>query len=368
MHKIKNINEYIMVFLLIFVSVTPLLSINGTVTILFILLVFNIKYIKVIKLNRKTFVLIMFSFLFSITASLDLLNVTNRYSYSILNLYFLMCFIIGYLVSIRFDLDSYLYYMEKIVFISALFSLVGMFILYYSPSTIANLPYYTYGGFTHKTGYLFNILFADGNLVIRNTGFAREPGVYQMLLNFGVTETINSKSNNKILKLIIYGLAIFLTKSTAGLVIYAVLLLKMLNDVPESRFLFGASFIIFANELSRELNYQTTYKLIGSETFYGRLQKTINAFNLGRTYLFGIGNTGYDSNYLSYNIGAWDSYGQIFIRYGYFMLLAYLYLLFKLAQKNLGIFLIIALTSLSQGIWFNVFLTPIYFMAFDVKD
>ncbi|MGI6381630.1 MAG: hypothetical protein ACOXZT_00185 [Tissierellaceae bacterium] len=356
--------NYLVIFLLIFVSVSPLISNNIRVSIISILIITHIKYLLKFTLDKKFIVLIFILSLFLIASMLDLLNI-NDTKYSVLNIYFPACFILGYALSKKYELTSYLRYIDNIVFISALFSIMGMIVIIFFPHLLRYLPSYTYGGFTHKTAYLFNVLYADGLLITRNAGFAREPGIYQMLLNLGMLSTITEERKRQIIRIIIYGIAIYLTKSTSGLIIYGFLVLKIIKDIPKARPLIFLTGILFLEQIYNTIIYQKTYKLIGSKSFDIRKVPMINAYRHGINHFFGIGNTGYDAVYSIYDIGSWDSYSQIFIRYGYLMLGLIFYISFHMMRKSLGLSIIIILTSLSQNIWYLVMITPIYFMCLD---
>lgn len=363
----KETKNYFMVFLLVFVSVSPLISNITRVIIISGLVLINIRYLLRIKINKKFIYLLLISFLFIVVAALDILNI-NEQNYSVLNIYFPACFILGYMLSKRFTLDEYLMYIDRIAIISAAFSIFGMIIIIYFPTILSYLPNYNYGGFTHKTAFVFNVLYADGFLVTRNSGFAREPGIYQMLLNFGMLATINKKNKWQLLKIIVYGVAIFLTKSTAGLIIYSFMLIKILKDVPKAKYLLLISVLLFSKDIYEAIIYQATYKLLGSNSFQSRGVPMFNAYNYGKNHIFGIGNTGYDAVYKLYNLGSWDSFSQVFLRYGYLMFGSIIYVLIQLMKRNFTLFIIILVTSLSQNIWYLVLITPIYFMSLENRN
>jgi len=363
----KETKNYFMVFLLVFVSVSPLISNITRVIIISGLVLINIRYLLRIKTNKKFIYLLLILFLFIVVAALDILNI-NEQNYSVLNMYFPACFILGYMLSKRFTLDEYIMYIDRIAIISAAFSIFGMIIIIYFPTILSYLPNYNYGGFTHKTAFVFNVLYADGFLVTRNSGFAREPGIYQMLLNFGMLATINKKNKWQLLKIIVYGVAIFLTKSTAGLIIYSFMLIKILKDVPKAKYLLLISVLLFSKDIYEAVIYQATYKLLGSNSFQSRGVPMFNAYNYGKNHIFGIGNTGYDAVYKLYNLGSWDSFSQVFLRYGYLMFGSIIYVLIQLMKRNFTLFIIILVTSLSQNIWYLVLITPIYFMSLENRN
>lgn len=75
-----------------------------------------------------------------------------------------------------------------------------------------------------------------------------------------------------------------------------------------------------------------------------------------------MGNSGYNEQLNNLRIGAWDSFGQIFIRYGYPMLVIITSLLIKIFSRDKTLFTIMSVTFLSQGMWYFPMVTPFYFM------
>lgn len=350
------------IIILIIVSFSPLLSNLYKVALILMISALNIKNLKYTERKKDMMWFILFS-LFAINIVNDLKNVSGIGQLSVLNIFFPLCFFLGFLISKKYEMEEYLYYLEKVVFVTAVCSLVGVCLYTFMPAMVYRLPSYYYYHTSHKTALLFNILMSDGGIVSRNAGIAWEPGAFQFLLNLGIYAHIKSAEKANILKIAIYGLAIIFTKSTAGIIIFIAITFNILRKDKIARWFIIILIIAFSDAVRQELAYQYNFKLFGSSAFADRLEPMINAYSIGKSRLWGLGNTGYDQYYRSLDIGAWDSFGQIFIRYGYGMYILISYFLLKLIKTHKILFLILFVTFLSQGIWFFAVVTPFYFMG-----
>ena len=350
------------VLLIVIISFSPLVSKYLKALILVSLIIFNIGSIRWLS-RRKLETLAVILFIFAISFAYDSQNISTTGSMSILNIYFPLCFIVGFVISQKYGRDELLYYLEKIIFVTAIFSLLGVLMYTFAPSLVSRLPSYNYYHTTHKTGILFNILLSDGSPIPRNVGIAWEPGIYQLLLNIGAYAYIKLNKNLSIPKIIIYAVAIVTTKSTAGLIIFIFITFNSIRKSEKLRWIVLILVFLFFDVLRKELLYQYEFKLVGSYSFESRLEPMMNAFKLGLTNPLGLGNSGYDLLYETLDVGTFDSYGQILVRYGYAMLIAIIYLLIRVLKSDLTLFIILAITFFSQGIWFEPIITTIYFMG-----
>ena len=367
--KNKSKLHILEILLLILISFSPLLS--NAMKAGFALLIVLINY-KVLtnKINaKKFFLLLLFIGLFILSAIYDLRNVSSISEYSILNLYFPICFILGYLVSEKYSYFEFLTLLEKVVFVAAILSLFGVFIYTVFPNLIDYLPSYKYYHTSHKTAYIFNVILGyGGNVVKRNVGIAWEPGAFQFLVNIGLYSYLKTTKKTNLFKVAIYALAIITTQSTAGIIIFILLTWKIFLTDKKARILIIISLLSFSALIAEELMYQYKYKLFGSYAFELRLAPLLNSINVGRNYLIGMGNSGYNAQLDSLNIGAWDSFGQIFIRYGYPMFIIITAVLIKIFSQDKMLFMIIFVTLLSQSIWFFPIVTPFYFICYKKKS
>ncbi len=348
--------------LLTVVSFSPLLSNYLKVVLIIVLIALNVKSFKTIDKKQVLILFLIFS-VFVIGTMCDLRNISSIGELSVLNLYFPLCFFLGFIISRKYKIDEYLYYLEKVVFIVAVFSIIGVFIYSFFPSLVYSLPTYSYYDTNHKTAYIFNILLDEGGIVHRNAGIAWEPGAFQFLMNLGVYAYIRIGNKISFFKIIIYGLAILFTKSTAGIIIFAFITFNILKRNKVARYFIPILILMFVDSIRQEFLYQYNYKLFGSYAFETRLEPMLNAYQMGINHFWGLGNSGYDLLYRDLGLGAYDSFAQIFIRYGYPLLIFISFLLLRLLKNYKTLFLILFVTFLSQTIWFFPLITPFYFMS-----
>lgn len=349
--------------MLIIISVSPLISMPMKSIIILMLFLVNRKHLYSLP-TMKAYILVCLIMLFILNIFIDIIQIQSFLEFNILSFFFPLCFLLGIEISEKYDYHEFIYILERIIFLLAIFSLVGVFIYTFIPQIVVSMPSYDYYQTTHKTGILFNILIENGSIISRNTGIASEPGLFQLILNLGLYSHL--KLNRKIhtAKLFIYGLAIFFTNSTVGLIIFGIIIISIIIKDKSKRWLLLLILLISSNVISNTISYQVEHKLFGSYAFNLRLEPSINALKVGLDNLLGLGNAGYDANLSIYNIGAWDSFGQIFIRYGLPLLFVVLALLFKIFTKDILLFLIIFLTFLGQGIWYVPLMTSLYFFYF----
>lgn len=361
--KIKVKPQILEVFLLILISFSPLISNAMKAGLALLIILINIK-IFTNKINAKKLLLLIFLMsLFILSALYDLRNISSISQYSILNLYFPLCFLLGYIISEKYSFSEFLTLIDKIVFIAAIFSLIGVVIYTFLPNLINYLPSYQYYHTSHKTAYIFNVILDyGGNVVKRNAGIAWEPGAFQFLVSIGLYSYLKTTKKINLFKIAIYAIVVITTRSTAGIIIFIFLTWKLLLTDKKARILIIISLLAFSGLIAEELMYQYRYKLFGSYAFETRLEPLLNAFNEGRNHFLGMGNSGYNEQLNNLRIGAWDSFGQIFIRYGYPMLVIITSLLIKIFSRDKTLFTIMSVTFLSQGIWYFPMVTPFYFM------
>lgn len=346
---------------LILISFSPLISNPIKAALTLLLVIMNLRVLRTVD-AKKFFILFVLMTVFLLSTIYDLRNVSTITQLNILNLYFPLCFLLGYIISEKYSILEFIKFIEKVVFIITIFSIVGVIIYSFFPDVIRYLPTYHYYHTNHKTAYLFNVLLSNGSIIKRNAGIAWEPGAFQFLLNLGVYSYLKLNKEVKVWKIIVYGIAVISTKSTAGLGIYLFITFKVLIEHKNARWIILAIIMIYFNSIKEEIIYQLDYKLYGSFAFENRMHVTINAFKTGFLNPFGLGNSGYDAYLTHLKIGAWDSFGQIFVRYGYPLLIIIISLMTKLFMKDRMLFIIVFISFLSQGVWYFPLITPFYFM------
>ncbi len=275
-----------------------------------------------------------------------------------------LCFIFGFILSMKVSQQNYCIKIEKILFAIALLSIFGYMVSVYVPYVVENLPSYSFYDFGGKTAVIFNVLISsEGKVIPRSLGVCSEPGMLQLLLNLGLVIYLRS-GGDKLSRVVVYIISILLTVSTTGLLILAAILFTEIRKREYALhltclillvFIFGVDFI----------QMQLESKLVGSSSFEGRLEPMLNAFYYSNEYIFGLGAVRYGELLNVYNIGAWDSYGQIVVRYGYPLLGLIILFLFIIATSYRSVALVIGATFFSQSIWFFPFITPFYFWSLE---
>ncbi len=358
----KNNYRYIELLLVIMVSVCPYISTIGKIAIMFFLLAVNIKRVASIS---KNFYLILVAM--AIPSLLDIFNTTSGTSYSGNNLYYPFCMFVGAIIATNYNVNDFLIRIEKIIYVLAFLSLIGMSVYYIAPGMIESFPTYQFYNLTHRTIYFFNYIYAQGFLMVRNSGIAWEPGVFQILLNLGLAITIKKYDELNYKKVFVYTLAIILTRSTTGLLILMINLILLVRKKKIFVILLGIVVLIFSTELYSILTEQISTKWIGTMAFSTRYEKSINAILYSWKYVFGIGSTGYNNVYLTHNLGSFDSYSQILMRYGYLLLIILFYILLKIGKQDWYIAAILALSMMSESMWGSVLFSVFYFIYLENK-
>lgn len=357
----KNKKEYIEIIILILASFSPLLPQPLKAALIFLLIIANYKYLLKFRKN-KGIALGTFLAIFILSFALDLRNISGLSQINVLNLYFPMCILLGYIISEKYTLNRFFYYLDKVIFVFSVLSLIGVFIYTFVPGIVISLPSYNYYQTTHKTAFIFNILTNGPNGVLkRNAGIAWEPGAFQFLANLGLYSYLYTNKKTNLFKIAIYSAAVITTKSTSGIFIFMAITFKLFLEDKKARYLILSSVLVFGGLIMKELMYQFKYKLVGSYAFQMRLDPLLNAYNEGKNHFFGMGNSGFDIFYRNSNIPPWDAFGQIFIRYGYPLFIYIIFCLSKLLKNQKILFAILIITFISQNVWFFPLITPFYF-------
>jgi hypothetical protein len=367
--KKLNIN-FLIVFLTIFLSFTPLISNFFKLLITIILILLIIIFFPKISKQNNTLKIVAFIILFLFSIFLDFLRINTLSEFSLINFYFPITFLFGYFLSERISLKEFLIYTHKITIFFAILSFGAIIIYTFFPNIVFNLPIYINRNTIHRTAYFFNILTVDNFIVPRNAGFTWEPGAFQFLLNIGLFSYLRYNKRINFFILIVYILAIISTGSTTGiLTLFINLIIIFLFLKKNNNKLIISAIVIFflyfsLDLLAYHLNYKILTQFDDSST---RFIPLFNAFIYSYKNIFGVGNSFYDLYYEINNYGSFDSYSQIFIRYGYFLLLLILITLSRLKGHFIPLLFIILLTFSSLSLWFFPFLTPLYFFKFEDK-
>ena len=301
---------------------------------------------------------------FALAMICDLRNIFGGQPYSLVNFLYPAYFICGYLVAKRHTKKQFYSTLEKIIFVSALLSVVGMSVYFIRPSLIYSFPTYVQNDNTHHTIFFFNYLFAGNWMMVRNSGFTWEPGAFQILLNLALQLSIQQYKGKKLFfRVCLYVLTIVFTRSTIGYAILAInlfcLLRKHRKYIPFMAVAFAMSLAI----IIPELQYQLQYKLLGSSAFSARFDPLINAIKYSWYMPLGLGSTGYDAVYEAEKLGSFDCYTQILLRFGYPMLIYVFGRLWKIFRRDSAyIAIILVISFLSEPVWGSLLLTAMYYL------
>lgn len=368
--KVWSVTE---IFILVMVSVSPLLPKMVSVGLVFALLAISVfwQFRKNgrIDINQELVVVML---LFMISMALDLRNVTDTQPYSIVNFMYPCYFLCGFWVARRYDKQQFYTIFEWIIFVCACLSLVGMSLYFICPSHITSFPAYTYNGSTHRTLFFFNYLFAGEAgevMIVRNSGIAWEPGLFQILLSLAFQIAIQKYDRYRLFaRVAVYVVAGALTRSTLGYLMIVLNLIVLMIKHRKYIFLVLGVAAVGAPFIFDELLYQLQYKLAGSSAFEARFTPLVNAFKIAWKRPFGIGSTYYNAVYEELELGAYDSYMQIFLRYGYPILIYVMAKLYKIFRKdNWAMALILAIGFLSEPIWGSVLTIVFYYLESSKK-
>lgn len=357
----RNFLEFL---ILILVTVSPLIPTLVKLGLVYILIFVNIKKIKKINIKQLN-ILAAFYAIFFIGFVQDILEAEFLSDFSPLNFYFPACILLGCIISIKYSQKTILYILEKIIFFTAVFSIIGFFSYSVYPNMVSYLPSYNYYHTTHNTALFFNVLSIGDSVINRNSGIASEPGVYQLLLNIGLYAYIKNNNKTSFKKIIIYLIAIITTKSTAGLAILTFIVFYMILEKNyKTRILVVLLIAACSPFILKEIAYQYEYKLFGSYAFNTRYEPLLYTLEVAKDNFFGLGNTGYDYFFRNSIQPSYDSFVQAFIRYGYALIILLVVCLTNIFIKDKVVFIILFLTFTSQGVWFTPLIALFYFLYF----
>lgn len=358
---------YFQIFIVIFFSVSPLISTKVSVTTVILMIIINLLRIAI--LNQKIPISRAFCIALVILcfgAFLDLRTVLSGYSYNMRNIWYIAIIVYGYLISIQLRAKDFFHIFEIIVFWGAILSLVGMSVYYINPALIQTFPTYMMNGKSHHTLLFFNYLFVGNWASVRNCGFAWEPGLFQLLLNMAMCISIKENYGKKLLiRNIIYVLAIVLTRSTMGFILLLINCIFLIRKDKKYIFLIMIVILTFATSIAIEFQYQLEFKLGSSEAFEARYTPMLNAYKYYWMHPFGIGLSAYSSAYSSgVNIGSFDGYSQLFMGYGYPALLFLIYRFMAMIKTEYAQMAIIFFIGLfSEPIHISLLAATMYFIC-----
>ena len=339
----------IMFFILVFGTASPVVPIYAKAIVFAALSLPMIFVIKSIE-REKLILLFILSLVFLSSMVKDYFAMQSMYSSVTLSLYYIpFCIFVGFLVSCYYSAEQFLKMLEPMMFWMALISLLLFAFFMTFPDLVYSLPIYHFEDSEHRTIGFLNILFAEGFLVVRNTGFASEPGVFQMLLNLALYHNLrNGRSLN--FRNAIFIAAILTGLSTAGLIIMCVLIVTFSSKWAR----LGIAIICIAGGtfVQTVVADQIENKFYGSYAFDKRFIPLTNAVELSLNNPTGIGSVEYSTRLEHSDIGSFDAYTQTVMRYGVQGLMVLIASLLVLLFSAPGIALILSMSYISNSFWF----------------
>lgn len=361
----KSILINVLIALALFIVFSPLVS---QITKFICYLAVVVGCFPFIKLNKKVF-FVFAPLLIYLIVSLVIDWVPNSFANNIapsfVGIYFIISMIFGLFCVQPASRTDFFHRYEKVIFVFCIISFVSVVVYTFIPEIAQVLPSYENRFTSHKTLFATNILTVNGQVVTRNPGFTTEPGMFQLLLNIGLLiyclSRVKGDSLSKF-KIVAYILAIISTESTVGLFTMTVSLLFLLFRMQNKYRLFGLVLFVLSIPLQvSTFNMHLDNKLnLDKESFQVRAIPALNVIEEHST-LFGRGNSFYDEFNRVEEIGSYDSFTQIIVRYGYvglFIFLGTMLVVFIINPHKI-LMLPIVLTMFSQAIWFSPFVVLI---------
>lgn len=263
----------------------------------------------------------------------------------------------GFILSQSVKGSSYIAVYERAFFYlsAASFALFALFVIV--PSIAYLLPEYTFRETTHRTAIILNVLM-NPDPVIRNAGFASEPGFYQLLANAALYARLRLVGRPD-KTCLFYLVVVVSTVSSTGIVV-ALLLVSVRFDIRYRLFLF-LLVILFFGTAQEFITAQYEAKVVNDAVFGPRFIPSLNAFQLFLEEPLGIGAVEYTRIYQGLDVGSWDSYTQIAMRYGVPGLIALAALLTSLGRRHLALTGVFMLSFVTSPIWFVPAVCAFYF-------
>lgn len=269
---------------------------------------------------------------------------------------------VPFFIAACIDKDEFIRIIEKTVLYTLVPGLGVWMVCQLFPQLVTSMPQYTYGGFTHYTLFFVNFL-THGEVSGRFVGFGSEPGLTQIFYAIALYSRLKDNKGTFDWFVILLCVAIFFTKSTAG--IFILFLVLFLMTPPGKLFKY---ILIFSPMLLfyvyGEIIYHLDNKLIGSDSFASRYDRYNDFFNSDVfNIIFGFGNSYYTDVLARSGIGGYDALLQFSQRYGLISLFALLLMIYSANAKQPLIAVIIALGFLSQAIWLMPAISLFYYAS-----
>ena len=359
--KKSILKKYIEILLLIIMSVGPF-SPSIKIGMYFLVLLMNVKYIgEIIRVKLFHFVLIMSMV---VPMLLDIRNVDPTTPYSLAGFAFLAPFIFCLVYIKGFGKQEFLLALENVIFFVSIVSIIGYIIMLSAPSIINRFPTINYYGRHVKTIGIYGAIrdYTQINFLNRNCGIAFEPGAFQFIPNLGLALLVGEKRQEKNIKfwikVVVYAITVMTTYSSTGFVILGLILL--ISTFSNKKQFIIMLFVVVILSGALLTSYQYQIEKMQSGNFEGRFERSIYVVQNYSKYVFGIGSTGYDKIYSTNPmIGSWDTFTNMYIRFGLVFTLILVLLCIKLNKISVYVFITVLISLTTESL-----LGPIVVMLF----
>lgn len=348
--------KFVFIAFCIFVTTSPIFG--ELFTVAFTLFGLGILLLSIRSFEKSAITMIL-GFIVAIVPMTvyDLLQSTDRgfvtFSFLAIPTFLIFGFALSQSVSeVRF-FDIY----EKIILYLAIPSSVAYLIFFLFPEIAYSAPEYEFRETTHRTFVILNVL-TNPDLVIRNSGFASEPGFYQILINAALYIRLKRVRRPDIV-CVFYSVVVLSTLSTAGIVVTAYLLSTVLNW--QYRIMLVIMVLLFLGVVQEFVMEQYKIKVENDIVFDRRFTPSLNAILFFLEHPFGIGAVQYINIYERYDIGSWDTFTQVALRYGLPGIIGIGFLFSNLFRRNPVLLGLLCLSFLTSPIWFYPAVACLYF-------
>ena len=342
----------ILIAILIFTSSSPVLPDYLRILLLILVSValFN-KNIFITKVEAFFVVMIVFVLVISLAQDIYSLRLYGLNSLSLI--YIPFSFFIGFQLSKRFSfhyfMDCYEYCMKYL----SIIALVIFIAVLVQPDFKKLFFSYTYYHTEHVSLFFYNAV-SD----IRNSGFSSEPGLYQYFISLALWWRLKKKSFGLIT--VLYIISLVSTFSSAAFL--TLIFFVIIGSSKTQKMLFFSLILLFSNQIYDLYIFQKDFKFQGS-AFEQRAAPLLNAISYVEENKAGVGSIKYTNDVDIYNIGGWDSFSQISLRYGLQGLIIILCLITLILFKFPMLFFIMIISFASQSIWFVPLVSCFYFYS-----
>lgn len=140
---------------------------------------------------------------------------------------YLLYIFVGYFVSTRIAFDDFFEVFEKAIYFICVYSLVIEIIVYIIPSIRFVFPIVVNTANNSCVNFVFSGIGLEnfGTPFLRNRGIFWEPGVFQIYLNLALIIYLFYQKKFSLKRIVVYSLGVFITFSTAGYIVYALIML-----------------------------------------------------------------------------------------------------------------------------------------------